>query len=148
MLYYMFPYYGSECLSNNKSHSSNKFFYKNKSKKKKEKKLIRVQVMPNGNTFFETIPVRTQGSVFCRAHLWIHLRLPALEWRTNVFVWSAPESSVSQPPPAPPFFLFGHHGWTDKRVVVTAETVNTNADDMRPLEFILKGGVGGGFQGA
>lgn len=27
MLYYMFPYYGSECFSNNKSHSSNKSFY-------------------------------------------------------------------------------------------------------------------------
>lgn len=62
--------------------------------------------MPNGNTFFETFDARTQGSVFCRAQLWIHLRLPALEWRTNVFVWSVPESSVSPPPaPSPPFYL-------------------------------------------
>lgn len=73
MLYYMFPYYGSECLSNNKSHSSNKFFLQKQIQKKKKKKLIRVQVMPNGNTFFEMLDARTQGSVFCRAHLWIHL---------------------------------------------------------------------------
>lgn len=34
------------------------------------------------------------------------------------------------------FFFFGHHDWTDKHVVVTAETVNVNTDDTRPLEFI------------
>lgn len=32
--------------------------------------------------------------------------------------------------------FFGHHDWTDKHVVVTAETVNVNTDDTRPLEFI------------
>lgn len=53
MSYYMFSYYGSECLSN-KSHFSNKFvfFTKNKQRKlKKKKKKIRVQVMPNRNIF-------------------------------------------------------------------------------------------------
>ena len=50
MLYYMFPYYGSECFSNNKSHSSNKSFYIKK-KQTIPKKLIRVQEMPKRNTF-------------------------------------------------------------------------------------------------
>lgn len=29
--------------------------------------------------------------------------------------------------------LFGHHDWTDKHVVVTAETVNTNTDNTHSL---------------
>lgn len=147
MSYYMFPYYGSECLSNNKSHSSNKF-YKNKSKKNKtKKKLIRVQVMPNGNTFFETVDAHP-GFCVLPSTLVDPPATSCARVENQCVRLVCPQSPLSPPPPLLPF-LFGHHGWTDKCVVVTAETVNTNADDMRPLEFILKGAGGRGeFQGA
>ena len=43
------------------------------------------------------------------------------EWRTKVFVWSARVLSYSLLPLV--LFCFGHHGWSEGHVVVTAETV-------------------------
>lgn len=48
---------------------------------------------------------------------------------------------VGLSPLSPLQSLFGHHDWTDKHVVVTAETVNTNTDKTQPR-------VIGGLQGA
>lgn len=54
----------------------------------------------------------------------------------GVFVWSAESSLSLSLSVLRSLFFFGHHDWTDKHVVVTAETVNVNTDDTRPLEFI------------
>lgn len=114
MLYYMFPYYGSECFSN-KSHSSNKRFY---IKKKTNLKLTRVQVMPKRNTFWNIHPQEDRS--YLLIVLWPTCYCQDCEWRTKMFVWSA---WVPSHPSLPSFFLFGQHDWTDEYVVLTAETV-------------------------
>lgn len=120
MLYYMFPYYGSECLSNNKSHSSNKFLHKkipktNQGSSNAQQKYI----LKHRHT-------HTQEDA---DHIVIHPRLPGLSGEPRCS-FGLPESSLSLS-----FTFFGHHDWTYRHVVVTAETVNTNTDNTQPLEL-------------
>lgn len=106
----MFSYYGSECLSN-KSHFSNKFLsflQKKTNKKTNKKKKIRVQVMPNRNTFFKRRRTHPGDPTVVHPH--------GLEWRGHCVGFGLAQSPVC----FLPLYLVTMAGLT-KRVVVTAE---------------------------
>lgn len=126
MLYYMFPYYGSECLSNNKSHSSNKFLHKK-------------------------IPKTNQGSsnaqqkyILKHRHThagrcWSYCNPPATswsEWRTKVFVWSARVLSFS-------LLHFFWSPWLDLQTCCSYSWDSKHKHGQYTASWVI-----GGFQGA
>lgn len=90
--------------------------------------------MPNRNTFWNR---HTRRKIVYADHT---------ESTRDFLVW-VENQDVCLVCPSPCFLsllhslFFGHHGWTDKHVIVTAEVVNTNTDKTQPR-------VIAGFQGA
>lgn len=97
-------------------------------KKQKNKKTIPKTNQGSSNAQQKHFETYTRRKV---NHTVIHLLFPGI-WVKNQGV------CLVCPNPLSLYLLqslFGHHDWTDKHVVVIAETVNTNTDNTRPLEL-------------